>query len=112
MSKGRPPEIPEEVRQQADEIVQKFNKTIIKDPNRYYVPRFKGKFLYLDRYDYDFLSHVCRLKYTGQIDDWDFAIYKYSDGAYDPDEWAFPGSGHVDGTIEGAMKAGLQAYPD
>ena len=49
MSKGKPPEIPEQVRQQADEIVQKFNKTVIKDPHRYYVPRFKGKFLYLDR---------------------------------------------------------------
>ncbi len=42
---------------------------------------------------------------------WEFAIYKYSDGRYDPDEWFFPGSGEVDGTIEGAMQAGLQAYP-
>ncbi len=30
---------------------------------------------------------------------------------YDPDEWMFPGSGYLDGTVEGAMKAGLEAYP-
>jgi hypothetical protein len=37
--------------------------------------------------------------------------YKYSDERYDEEEWFFPGAGHVDGTIEGAMKAGLEAYP-
>ena len=42
---------------------------------------------------------------------WSFAIYKYSDEQYDEEEWFFPGSEHVDGTIEGAMKAGLEAYP-
>jgi hypothetical protein len=30
---------------------------------------------------------------------------------YDPDEWFFPGSEFVDGTLQGAMKAGLEAYP-
>jgi hypothetical protein len=45
------------------------------------------------------------------MDTWEFAIYKYSDERYDPDEWMFPGAGDVDGTIEGAMKAVLEAYP-
>ena len=45
------------------------------------------------------------------MEKWEFAIYKYSDERYDPDEWFFPGGGQVDGTIEGAMRAGLQAYP-
>jgi hypothetical protein len=45
------------------------------------------------------------------MDSWEFAIYKYSDERYDPDEWMFPGAGHIDGTIEGAIKAGLEAYP-
>ena len=27
------------------------------------------------------------------------------------DEWMFPGNQYLDGTIEGAMKAGLEAYP-
>jgi len=112
MTKSKPPEIPESVQQQADKIVQRFNQRIIKDSDLYYVPRFKGKYLYLDRVGLRRPEHICRLKYNGQIDNWDFAIYKYSDGAFDPDEWAFPGLEHVDGTIEGAMKAGLQAYPD
>jgi hypothetical protein len=67
--------------------------------------------LYLDRFKYGRVGRVCRLKYTGDIDKWEFAIYKYSDECYDPDEWLFPGAGHLDGTIEGAMRAGLEAYP-
>ena len=30
---------------------------------------------------------------------------------YDAEEWLFPGSQHIDGTVEGAMRAGLEAYP-
>jgi hypothetical protein len=104
--------IPESIQQQVNEIVQKFNRRIIKDPNRYYVPRFKGKYLHLDRVSIRRPERICRLKYNGQIDNWDFAIFKYSDMVYDPDEWAFPGSNFIDGTVEGAMKAGLEAYPD
>jgi hypothetical protein len=29
---------------------------------------------------------------------------------YDPTEWFFPGSAEVDGTVTGAMKAGMEAY--
>jgi hypothetical protein len=47
----------------------------------------------------------------GSIDNWDFAIFKYSDERYDPEEWFFTGANQVDGTVEGAMKAGLEAYP-
>lgn len=103
--------IPEDVKKQADEIVANFNKQVIKNPNYYYVTRYKGEYLYLDRYDYGRTGPICRLKYRGSMDNWDFAIFKYSDMGYDPDEWMFPGSGHIDGTIEGAMRAGLEAYP-
>jgi hypothetical protein len=103
--------IPEQIRKQADEIVAAFNEKVIRDPNRFYATRYKGSYLYLDRHDYGILSHICRLRYTGRMDGWEFAIFKYSDERYDPDEWFFPGSGFVDGTIEGAMKAGLEAYP-
>jgi hypothetical protein len=41
---------------------------------------------------------------------WEFEIYKYSSGRYDPDEWMFPGSECVDGTVEGGLKAGMEAY--
>jgi hypothetical protein len=103
--------IPEEIKEQVAEIVGNFNKTVIRNPNRYYVTRYRGSYLYLDRYDYGSIGPICRLKYNGSLTDWDFAIFKYSDEVYDPDEWLFPGSGEVDGTIEGAMRAGLAAYP-
>lgn len=103
--------IPDDVQEKVNEIVEKFNQKFLKKKNRYYHARFKGKYLYLDREDYGRISHICRLTYTGDINDWDFAIYKYSSERYDPNEWFFPGSGEVDGTIKGAMKAGLLAYP-
>ena len=77
-----------------------------------YVPRFRGAYLYLDRVGYDGRpSQICRLKWHGAMDNWEFAIYKYSKNGYDPDEWMFPGSGEVDGTVVGAMRAGNEAYP-
>lgn len=103
--------IPNEIKQQVEDIVKQFNETEIQDPNCFYIPRYRGKFLYLDREDYGRISQVCRLEYTGDMNEWYFAIYKYSSARYDESEWFFPGSGHVDGSIEGAMKAGLEAYP-
>jgi hypothetical protein len=102
--------IPDEVKTDVAARVEHFNATTIRNPLYVYVPRYKGKFLYLDRQDYGRLSPICRLEYTGNMQKWSFAIYKYSDERYDAEEWFFPGSEHVDGTIEGAMKAGLEAY--
>jgi hypothetical protein len=103
--------IPDEVKTDVAAIIEYFHTTAIRNPHCRYVPRYKGKFLYLDRQDYGRLHPICRLEYTGKMEEWSFAIYKYSDERYDAEEWFFPGSGHVDGTIEGAMKAGLEAYP-
>jgi len=103
--------IPEEVKNQADEIVKSFNKNEMANPNIYYLTRYRGRFLYLDRVSYGRSGPICRLEYTGDINEWEFAIFKYSDERYDPEEWFFPGAGHINGTIEGAMKAGLEAYP-
>jgi hypothetical protein len=111
MARARRQSIPEDIKRQADAIVDTFNKSVIRDPNRYYYTRYRGNYLYLDRLDFGMVQARCRLKYTGGMDTWEFAIYKYSDERYDPDEWMFPGAGYVDGTIEGAMKAGLEAYP-
>jgi hypothetical protein len=103
--------IPDEVKTHVTAIVQRFNAAEIRNPHCVYVPRYRGKFLYLDRADSGRLHPICRLEYTGNMQEWSFAIYKYSDERYDEDEWFFPGAEHVDGTIEGAMKAGLEAYP-
>ena len=75
-----------------------------------YIARFKGKHLYLDFYEYGKTGPRCRLTFSGKIDDWELAIYKYSSETYSREEWMFPGMDHVDGTVEGAMKAALEAY--
>jgi hypothetical protein len=103
--------IPEHIRAQVDQIVADFNQQTIKNPACFYVPRYSGNYLYLDRHNYGPVGPIARLKYQGNIDNWGFAIYKYSRERYDPEEWFFPGAGHVDGTIQGAMKACLEAYP-
>lgn len=128
--------IPQDIRDQVIAIVNQFNEenarpqepgpmqkllkmmgraSAIED-NQYregeYVPRFRGSFLYLDRVGWNGrLSEICRLKWTGDMTDWEFAIYRHSRNRYDPDEWMFPGSGEVDGTVAGAMRAGMAAYP-
>ena len=102
--------IPDEIKAQVNEIVARFNEGS-GDPTCFYAARFRGSYLYLDRSDFGQIGPICRLKYTGDMNNWEFAIYKYSSGRYDPDEWFFPGDEYVDGTVEGAMMAGLEAYP-
>lgn len=93
--------IPEQIKREGREIVAHFNRQVLKDPNSYYVARYRWQYLSLDRFDYGRVGPICRLTYTGAMDKGEFAIYKYSDARYDPDEWLFPGSGHIDGTIGG-----------
>jgi hypothetical protein len=68
--------------------------------------QIKGKFIYLLRDG----TPICRCTYNGDLEDMDFAIYKYSSEKYDPKEFCFPGAECINGTVEGAMKAGLKAY--
>ncbi|MCI0607887.1 MAG: hypothetical protein L0Z71_02355 [Anaerolineae bacterium] len=115
--------IPLEIQEEVLKIVEEFNrKTFTGKPRlfleaifgktkRGFAARFKGKFLYLDRMDRGRPSEICRLTWNGKMDNWGFAIYRHSRNFYDPDEWMFPGAGSVDGTVEGAMKAGMEAYP-
>lgn len=106
------PKITPEIKQQADAIVARFNAETLKDqPWARYVTSYRGAFMYLGHERRGKVWPVCRLTYTCDINNWEFAIYKYSDERYDAEEWLFPGSGEIDGTIEGAMHAGLQAYP-
>lgn len=103
--------IPDDVKSQVATVIERFNKDVGKQYMAQYVLRYRGNNLYLDRIDFMGTQKICRLTYTGDFSDWDFAIYKYSDNRYDPDEWFIPGLGQLDGTIEGAMRAGLEAYP-
>ncbi|MDM8547347.1 hypothetical protein QUF61_12690 [Candidatus Venteria ishoeyi] len=103
--------IPTDIKNEVQRIVDTFNQNIIKNPENFYNVRYRGGYLYLGRSYSGASDPVCRLKYQGEIDNWDFAIYKYSTEKYDPDDWLFPGTEYLNGTVEGAMKAGLKAYP-
>ena len=126
--------IPKDIQQQVSAIVEQFNRTTVHAPNvatildqiaavlevnrttmhaprDYYAVRFRGRFAYVDHCRGGRVGPVCRLEYGGGMEDWGFAIYKYSSESYDPDEFLFPGSGHLDGTVEGALKAAREAYP-
>lgn len=105
------PAIPQDVQTLVETIVTEFNRAHFRLPERSYQARFRDRFLYLDRCDLGEPFQVCRLAYQGKPDNWDFAIYRHSKDRYDPDEWFFPGSQFVNGTVQGAMEAGLVAYP-
>jgi hypothetical protein len=112
----KPLAIPLEIRTEVQKLIDVFNRANFSD-NEFkefgiigYSARFKGKFLYLDRDEFGEPSPICRLAWNGKMDNWDFAIYKYSDECYDPEEWFFPGSEKVDGTLQGALLAGMEAY--
>jgi hypothetical protein len=99
-----------QVREEALRIIAQFNQDVLAGSESRYVPRFKGKYLYLDREDSGDVGRICRLEYITRKRLWEIAIYKYSTDRYDPEEWFFPGSELADGTIEGALKAGMEAY--
>ena len=119
----RQPAIPHEIQAEVQKLVDEFNRKKFKKgipllskilgglENYGYAARFKGKFLYLDRVEHGKPSPICRLTWTGAMDKWDFAIYKYSNNQYDPEEWFFTGAEKVNGTVNGAMEAGMAAYP-
>jgi hypothetical protein len=102
---------PDEVRTEVEARVARFNREVVKNSHQYFFVCFRGKSAYLDRDEYGYIGPRARLTYTGDMEQWEFAIFKYSDEYYDPEEWMFPGAGHVDGTIEGALRAAMEAYP-
>jgi hypothetical protein len=102
--------IPIDVQQRAQEIVNRFNRESLADRGVRFTARVRGSYLYLDKQGHGDPEPICRLKYTGSEEKWEFAIFKYSSMTYDTNEWVFPGSEFVDGTIEGALEAGLSAY--
>ncbi len=106
--------IPDDVKQPAEAAIAAFNQKVIRDPDRYYVVRSRGQYLYLDRLAYGAQQRqqrIARLAYDATTGAWEFAIFKSSDERYDPEEGLFPGSDFLEGTLEGALQAGLEAYP-
>lgn len=98
--------ITNEIKEEVQTIVDMFNK---KNKSKFLV-RYRGRFLYLDKVDVFSIIKVARLEFTGNMKKWRFAVFKYSSENYDPDEWFFPGQSELDGTVEGALRAGLEIY--
>lgn len=103
-------DIPAFVRQLVEQAVEDFNREEMSGSGKVYHVRFKGRYVYVDRDDGIGPAPVFRLEYTGDLSDWEFAIYKYSADDYDEEENFFPGAEKLDGTIEGALRAGMKAY--
>ena len=97
--------ISDEIKNLIFKEVEKFNQNELSKLDSFKA-EIKGKFIYLKLNN----EPRCRLKYSGSLNNLEFAIYKYSSNAYDPEEFLFPGFEYVDGTIYGALKAGLEAY--
>jgi len=76
--------IPDEIRAQVETIVDQFNEKDLRGSQSFYETRYRGVYLYLDRNDWGYVCHVCRLTYNGAMDNWDFAIFKYSRGGVTP----------------------------
>lgn len=104
-------QIPTEAKAEALRAIEMFNRKELRQSGYQYVPRFRGKFLYLAREEDGNLNPILRLEWAGPKQGWLFAIYKYSRDCYDPEEFFFPGAEFVDGTVAGALEAGMHAYP-
>jgi hypothetical protein len=103
--------IPIKIQCQLIERTTMFSNQYLTQSKCRYICDARGKFIYLMRIWVDgSIERIGRLTYNGDTEKMSFAIFKYSTEKYDSSA-SFPGNHLLDGTIEGAMKAGLKAYP-
>ena len=116
--------IPAEIKQQADAIVVRFNTDVLhNDPEARYVTRYRDGYLYLGHEFQGRFGPICRLTYTGDIDDWrvrplggylsaEFRHQTETDGVKRRQKW-FESEQESDGTLRvaGIITALLQSPP-
>jgi hypothetical protein len=112
MAKSKSIKIPEDVKEAIAQRVFDFNKA---HQSAFQVV-FKGKFCFLSKVTRSFWgkeieTKLGRLEWTGDVENWAFAVFRYGREFYDPNEFMFNGAQEIDGTIEGAMRAGFELYP-
>jgi len=102
-----------EIKQEIEKTIEQFNnQEFASESDSYaYFATYRGKFIYLNIRNKETVYPAGRLTYTGDLNDMEFAIYKFSKEKYDSDEFMFPGIQHLDGTIKGALHACNTAYP-
>jgi hypothetical protein len=104
--------VPFEVQRELSNRVDAFNNTELLGTECRYCLDARGKFIYVCRLTSDgFWQRLGRLTYEGNLENMEFAIFKFSSGKYDPKDRWFIGVQHLDGTIEGALKSLSEAYP-
>jgi len=72
----------------------------------------RGKFIYLYRLMPSGIQRLGRLTYLGDPENMEFTIFNDLTEKYDPKKRVFSGVEYLDGTIEGALKAAIKAYPE
>ena len=105
--------ITKEIKDHVEAAIQQFNNTELApmSGSYSYFASYRGKFIYLSINNQGTIYNAGRLTYTGELNDMEFAIYKFSSEKYDSDEFMFPGIQHLDGTVKGALQACNAAYP-
>ena len=101
----------QKIKDELTEILLAFNKEHFgnsKDVG--YSLSYRGKYIYITGFRGEIYKKVGRLTYEDDLQDMEFAVYKYSSEKFDPDEFLFPGREHLDGTLKGALKASLELY--
>ena len=116
--------IPKDIKKEVLQIMESFNE----ENRTSFEMTFQGAFAYLIKLEDQPMAHIFRqmitqktgtppiqgdmkietkigrLKYNGQMDNWDFSLFSYSEKSYDSDNSEFQSLEELDGTIEGTLK--------
>ena len=104
--------ISEQIREKVEKIVSEFNETTLKKEGCKFQTQYNGNYVYLLLDEgFENLTPMFRLKFAGNMNNWEFAIFRWSSEKYTTDFDFMPGAEFIDGTIHGAMQAALKLYP-
>jgi len=102
--------IPHRLQIEIDRIRTAFNLRVLREEELRYVAQFRSGYLYLLYDTPDGVEPFCRLEFTGDMNRWDFSVYRSTSKRFHPPAQSFAGNAFLDGTVEGALKAGVVAY--
>ncbi len=102
--------IPQDIKLKIKDIVKQFNEKQFSEKKLNYNIEVEGPYIYFKvAYDGQ-LTPILRAIYTGDEKTWKFEIFQSASGKYVSTEEDFPGRKYLDGSFEGAMKAGIETY--
>ena len=105
-------QVPIRVQSEIMDRVQKFNRKYLSEEKSQYYSDARGKFIYFRRtINNGYFEGVFRLTYVEGLKNMPFALYRRDTGKYDANAHGFFGEEFVNGTIEGALTAGIMVYP-